>query len=126
MTNKALRFYDEIDLLRPVEVDRSNGYRRYSVEQIHTARLIALLRGADLGLAEIRLLPRHDEAYTTITKAQWDFAAILAAYDAVACSPDAVARPGSRLSCRKVYVAEPDTIGPEDLVCDIAFPLGED
>lgn len=75
-------------------------------------------------LIGIRTEPAHDEAFTTITKAQWDFPAILAAYDAVACSPEAAARPGSRLSCREVYVAEPDDIGPGDLICDIAFPLG--
>ena len=36
----------------------------------------------------IRTEPEHDEAYTTITKAQWAYPAILAAYDAVACSPE--------------------------------------
>ncbi|MGI9604118.1 MAG: MerR family transcriptional regulator [Acidimicrobiales bacterium] len=73
----------------------------------------------------VRTEPAHDEAFTTITKAQWDFPAILAAYDAVACSPEAVARPDSGLSCREVYVAEPDDIGSDDFICDIAFPLGE-
>jgi len=69
--------------------------------------------------------PAHDEAFTTITKAQWAYPAILAAYDAVACSPAVTARPGSQLSCREVYVAEPDAIGDDDLICDIAFPLGQ-
>ena len=72
----------------------------------------------------IRFEPAHDEAFTPITKAQWDYPAILAAYDAVACSPVATSRPGSGLSCREVYLAEPDEIGDDDLVCDIAFPLG--
>ena len=75
-------------------------------------------------LIGIRTEPAHDEAFTTITKAQWDFPAILAAYDAVACSPEVSARPGSALSCREVYVAEPADIGPDEKVCDIAFPLG--
>ena len=57
------------------------------------------------------------------TAANWS-PPILAAYDAVARSPQAQARPGSRLSCREVYLAEPDTIGDDDLICDIAFPLG--
>ena len=74
----------------------------------------------------IRTEPAHDEAYTTITKAQWDYPAILAAYDAVAGSPEVRARPRSHLSCREVYVAEPDAIGNDDLICDIAFPLGEE
>jgi DNA-binding transcriptional MerR regulator len=71
----------------------------------------------------IRTEPAHDEAYTTITKAQWAYPAILAAYDAVACSPEATARPGTRLSCREVYLAEPDTINNDDPICDIAFPV---
>lgn len=75
-------------------------------------------------LIGIRTEPAHDEAFTTITKAQWDFPAILAAYDAVACSPEVAARPKSRLSCREVYVAEPSAIGDNELICDIAFPLG--
>jgi DNA-binding transcriptional MerR regulator len=257
LTAKALRIYDEIGLLRPVDVDPSNGRRRYGLGQVRTARLIGMLRAADLSLAEIgslladldsnrdlatarldqhlielearhtsrrflirhihailreedrpmfpvrtrhvpaqrvmsiqrrlrapetdtfveeakaafashldgtaptgpftlifhgivdhesdgpveailgcsddvqatdligiRTEPAHDEAFTTITKAQWDYPAILAAYDAVACCPDAVARPGSRLSCREVYVAEPATIDRDELICDIAFPLG--
>jgi len=74
----------------------------------------------------IRTEPAHDEAYTTITKGQWDYPAILAAYDAVAGSPEVRARPRSHLSCREVYVAEPDAIGNDDLICDIAFPLGEE
>jgi DNA-binding transcriptional MerR regulator len=257
LTAKALRIYDETGLLRPVDVDPSNGHRRYGVGQVRPARLIGMLRGTDMSLAEIRLLladldrsrdlaaarldqhlieletrhtsrrflirhvhamlreeghpmfpihtrhvpaqrvmsmqrrlrasetdtfvqeaktafaehldcalptgpfilifhgvvdhesdgpleailscpdnvqatdligirtePAHDEAFTTITKAQWDYPAILAAYDAVACSPEAVARPGSRLSCREVYVAEPRAISDDELICDVAYPLG--
>jgi DNA-binding transcriptional MerR regulator len=75
------------------------------------------------GTIGVRTEPAHDEAYTTITKAQWAYPAILAAYDAVASSPEALARPGSRLSCREVYLAEPEEIGEDDAVCDIAFPL---
>jgi hypothetical protein len=75
-------------------------------------------------LIGIRTEPAHDEAFTTITKAQWDYPAILAAYDAVACSPEVSARPRSRLSCREVYIAEPQAIGDDELICDIAYPLG--
>jgi DNA-binding transcriptional MerR regulator len=75
-------------------------------------------------LIGIRTEPEHDEAFTTITKTQWDFPAILAAYDAVASSPEVTSRPRSALSCREVYIAEPDAIGDDDLVCDIAFPVG--
>ncbi len=253
LTPKALRIYDDLGLLSPVEINSSNGYRYYATSQLETARLIGLLRGVDMSLHDIgklleasddeaaellnghinnlesiqssrRLLarhihatlrqeeptmftiqtrsvaeqrvmsiqrrlfakdidnfvteakqafndhlgtveaagpftvifhgivdheqngpieivlgcdetvqatdqigirtePAHDVAYTTITKAEWAFPAILAAYDAVACSPEVAARGGSPLSCREVYVAEPDDIGDDDHICDVAFPL---
>jgi hypothetical protein len=77
----------------------------------------------------IRTEPAHDEAFTTITEAQWDYPAILAAYDAVACSPEVSARlrsspSGSPLSCREVYLADPAAIGPGENVCDVTYPLG--
>jgi DNA-binding transcriptional MerR regulator len=55
-TAKALRIYDEIGLLRPADVDPSNGHRRYGAGQVRLARLIGLLRGADMSLAGIGLL----------------------------------------------------------------------
>lgn len=72
----------------------------------------------------IRTEPAHSEAYTTIAKRQWDYPAILAAYDAVACSPQVTRGPGSPLSCREVYLAEPDLVGDDQPICDIAYPLG--
>lgn len=254
---KALRIYDDIGLLRPAVVDPFTGHRRYGANQLHRARLIGLLRGADVSLAEIghlladlgqdrdraaarlerhliqlearhasrrvlirhihailreegrpmfpvqtrhvpaqrvmsmqrrlrapetdafvaeataafadhlagtppagplmlifhgivdhesdgplevalgcpdsvqaagpigiRTEPAHDEAFTTITKAQWAYPAILAAYDAVAGSPEVSARPASRLSCREVYLAQPQETADSEPLCDIAFPLG--
>jgi DNA-binding transcriptional MerR regulator len=258
LTAKALRIYDETGLLRPAELDPRNGQRRYGAGQVRHGRLIGMLRGTGMSLADIGVLlaelgtsrdlaiarldqhlaglearhtsrrflirhihatlreeerpmfpiqtrhvpaqhvmsiqrrltvpemaafareakaafasqlggrapagpftlifhgivdeesdgpveatqrcpagvqptdaigirtePAHDEAFTTITKAQWEFPAILAAYDAVACSPEVSARTRGRLSCREIYLAEPAAIGEDDPVCDIAFPLGE-
>jgi DNA-binding transcriptional MerR regulator len=50
----ALRHYDELDILRPAEVDPSSGYRRYRRDQLETARAIARLRELELPLDEIR------------------------------------------------------------------------
>ena len=74
------------------------------------------------GLA-VRDEPAHDEARTPVTRAQWDFPAILAAYDAVAASPEVGARPGSPLPCREVYVADPRVVAVDEPVCEVAFPL---
>ncbi len=46
---KALRFYDEMGLLKPVEVDRMTGYRYYEFDQL--ARLYRILALKDLGFS---------------------------------------------------------------------------
>ena len=53
LSPKALRIYDETGLLRPDDVDPYNGHRRYGPDQVQTGRLIRMLRGADMPLAEI-------------------------------------------------------------------------
>lgn len=50
----ALRHYDELDLLRPADVDRFTGYRRYRPDQLELARTIGLLRDLEIPIEEIR------------------------------------------------------------------------
>ncbi|MEV5428983.1 MerR family transcriptional regulator [Streptomyces sp. NPDC052701] len=54
LSPKALRLYDELDLLRPARVDPDTGYRYYAVEQVERARLVAWLRRLGMPLARIR------------------------------------------------------------------------
>ncbi|MEZ0095451.1 MerR family transcriptional regulator [Streptacidiphilus sp. EB129] len=54
MTVKTLRHYHEIGLLEPVEVDPQTGYRRYSAEQIPTARVVRRFRDLGMPLEEVR------------------------------------------------------------------------
>jgi effector-binding domain-containing protein len=49
VTVKTLRYYDEIGLLKPAEVDRFTGYRYYSASQF--SRLHRILALKDLGLS---------------------------------------------------------------------------
>ncbi|MFC9132347.1 MerR family transcriptional regulator [Streptomyces sp. NPDC057099] len=63
LSPKALRLYDELDLLRPARVDPDTGYRYYAVAQLEQARLVAWLRRLGMPLAEIRRVGRlcaHD------------------------------------------------------------------
>ena len=53
LTAKALRLYDELELLRPAEVDPNNGYRYYAPEQVEQARFVARLRSAEVPLVRI-------------------------------------------------------------------------
>jgi protein phosphatase len=54
LTPKALRLYDDLGLLRPVEVDEHSGYRRYAPAQLDGARLVATLRLLGMPLARIQ------------------------------------------------------------------------
>ena len=54
LTRKALRLYDELDLLRPARTDPGTGYRLYALEQLERARLVAWLRRAGMPLPRIR------------------------------------------------------------------------
>ena len=57
---KTLRYYDEIGLFSPAEVDRFTGYRTYTADQLPRLNRILALKDMGLSLAEIaRLL---DEA----------------------------------------------------------------
>ncbi|MFE6735107.1 MerR family transcriptional regulator [Microbacterium sp. NPDC057650] len=54
LTPKALRIYDDLDLLPPAEVDDRTGYRLYATDQLERARLIAALRRVGMPLERIR------------------------------------------------------------------------
>ncbi|MEU5592554.1 MerR family transcriptional regulator [Streptomyces sp. NPDC020298] len=54
LSPKALRLYDELELLRPARVDPGTGYRYYAAEQLQRARLVAWLRRLGMPLAGIR------------------------------------------------------------------------
>ncbi|GAB4582474.1 MerR family transcriptional regulator [Nocardia sp. IFM 10818] len=51
---KALRYYHEIDLLEPAEIDAHSGYRFYSTDQVEQAHLIRRLRDLNMPVPEIR------------------------------------------------------------------------
>ena len=51
---RMLRYYDEIGLLKPAEVDKFTGYRMYSSEQIPVLQKIILLRDTKFKIAEIK------------------------------------------------------------------------
>jgi DNA-binding transcriptional MerR regulator len=69
-----------------------------------------------------RVEPAHREAYVRLTKAQVVFPQILSAYDAVAVW---IKENGFAVhdAPREVYFTDFDAAGPDDEVCDIAFPM---
>jgi serine/threonine protein phosphatase PrpC len=72
LTPKALRLYDDLGLLRPVEVDAGSGYRRYAPEQLAQARLVATLRLVGMPLARIEeVLEASPAAAARLVAAYW-------------------------------------------------------
>jgi len=51
---KALRLYDQLDILQPRHVDSQSGYRYYEADQLSRARMIRVMRDMDMPLATIR------------------------------------------------------------------------
>ena len=51
---KALRLYNQLDILRPLHTDPQTGYRYYGPDQLPRARMIRNMRDMDMPLAEIR------------------------------------------------------------------------
>jgi len=50
---RMLRYYDEIGLFKPAEIDTFTGYRYYSAKQITTLNLIVSLRDMGFNVADI-------------------------------------------------------------------------
>ena len=73
LSRKALRLYDELNLLRPAEVDPVSGYRRYDPAQLEQARLVAWLRSLGMPLATIRAASTAPPAQAAaLLTAYWD------------------------------------------------------
>lgn len=54
LTKKALRYYDEQDILKPSFRDEDNQYRFYDESDLKRAQLISLLRKFDFSISEIK------------------------------------------------------------------------
>ncbi|MGW7069914.1 MerR family transcriptional regulator [Streptomyces sp. NPDC054855] len=91
------------------------------VRDAAAARAWAAKAGLRRG-AGFRVEPAHRIACTRITKAQVSYPQILGAFEAVEAW---VAREGLKVAgaCREIYFVEWDSAGPEDQVCDVAFPV---
>ena len=51
---KTLRYYDEIGLLKPVEINPESGYRYYAIEQLETILFINRMKAYSFSLDEIK------------------------------------------------------------------------
>lgn len=56
VSTKTLRYYDEIGLIRPEEINPENGYRYYSVSQLHKMLFIQRLKSYHFTLEETKVI----------------------------------------------------------------------
>lgn len=60
-TIKTLRYYDKINLLKPVKINPLTGYRYYSEKQINTLKKIKDLQLSGFSLDEIKDLLQNEK-----------------------------------------------------------------
>ncbi len=73
LSAKALRLYDRLGLVVPVDVDPGNGYRYYSEGQVPDAVMVGLLRRLDMPLEAIASLLEADETKRAdLVRSHWD------------------------------------------------------
>jgi DNA-binding transcriptional MerR regulator len=60
----TLRYYHEVGLLPPAEIDPETGYRRYAVSQLSVAQVIRRLRELGMSVDEVRLVMEAPDVQT--------------------------------------------------------------
>ena len=61
VSTKTLRYYAEIGLLEPSEVNPQNGYRYYAIEQLEKMLFINRLKAYSFSLDEIKAILQSEE-----------------------------------------------------------------
>ncbi|WP_244833826.1 MerR family transcriptional regulator [Clostridium sp. BJN0001] len=57
---KTLRYYDEVDILKPAKIDEQSGYRYYTVKEFTLISVIRYFKDAGFSLKEIKRLLKRD------------------------------------------------------------------
>ena len=61
VSTKTLRYYAEIGLILPNEINHENGYRYYSIEQLESMLFIKRLKSYNFSLEEIKIILQYEE-----------------------------------------------------------------
>ncbi|MBU3093919.1 MerR family transcriptional regulator [Clostridium sp. CF011] len=87
VSTKTLRYYAEISLINPEEINPENGYRYYSIKQLETMLLIKRLKSYEISLEEIKTLLQlekdqfEEKLIVLLNKKKYDIQAKVTAYD---------------------------------------------
>lgn len=66
VSTKTLRYYAQIGLILPIEINPENGYRYYSIDQLETMLLINRLKSYHFSLDEIKQILELGESQNTV------------------------------------------------------------
>lgn len=77
VSTKTLRYYAEIGLILPSEINPENGYRYYSIEQLETMLFIIRLKSYNFSLEEIKQIMElgefnEEKLYVALTQKKED------------------------------------------------------
>jgi DNA-binding transcriptional MerR regulator len=87
VSTKTLRYYAEIGLINPEEINPENGYRYYSINQLETMLLINRLKAYEISLDDINSLLKlekdqfEEKLILLLNKKRAELQAKLTAYD---------------------------------------------
>lgn len=87
VSTKTLRYYAEIGLISPEEINLENGYRYYSINQLEKMLLIKRLKVYEISLEEIKTVLQlerdqfEEKLISLLNKKKFEIQAKLTAYD---------------------------------------------
>ena len=67
VSTKTLRYYAEIGLILPNEINNETGYRYYSIEQLETMLFIKRLKSYNFSLEQIKAILQSEELNNDIS-----------------------------------------------------------
>lgn len=73
----TLKYYDAIDLFKPMVIDKTNGYRYYDALQLHDINRILALKASHFSLAEIKGLMNRGLSHEELLVLMQDKASLL-------------------------------------------------
>lgn len=66
VSTKTLRYYEEIGLISPKQINAENGYRYYAVEQLEKMLFISRLKSYHFSLEDIRTILAEEEQHNEV------------------------------------------------------------
>lgn len=83
---KTLRYYAEIGLILPAEINPENGYRYYSIDQLETMLFINRLKSYNFSLDEIKTILKTEDSqeeklYTALSRKKKEIKRQMQAYE---------------------------------------------